>query len=43
MNDFSVDYYTIDVKDIVNVHRYLMNKHYIKECSNLLNKLLLHY
>ena len=43
MNDFSIGYYTIDVNDIVDVHIYLMNKYYIKECSNLLNKLLLHY
>ena len=28
--DFSVDYYSIDVNDIVEIHKYLMKRHDIK-------------
>ena len=29
MSDFSVSYETIDVNDIVNIHKYMMKKHNI--------------
>ena len=28
--NFSVDYKTFDTSNIVNIHKYLMKKHYIK-------------
>ena len=41
--DFSVDFSTADVSDIMDVQQYLMKKNNVKWCSNLLNKLLLIY
>ena len=41
--DFSVDYDSIDVNDILNIHKYLLVKNNIKWCSGLLNKYLVHY
>ena len=41
--DFSVDYSSIDKSDIWNIHRYLMTKNNIKECSSLLNKCFIYY
>ena len=41
---FSVDYYSIDVDNILNIHKYLMKKKKdIKQCFNLLKKCLLDY
>ena len=34
--NFSVDYNTIDITDIINIHKYLMKKHDIKKCFDLL-------
>ena len=34
--DVSVDYNAIAVADILNIHKYLMKKHDIKWCLNLL-------
>ena len=39
--NFSVDYNSIAVSDIVDLHKYLMQKHNIKWCSNLLNQVFL--
>ena len=39
--DFSVDYDAIAVDDILNIHKYLMKKHYINECLDLLRECLL--
>ena len=42
MYDLSIDYKVIDKSDILNIHKYLMNKNgivYIK-CLNLLRKYL---
>ena len=41
--DFSVDYNSIDNTDILNIHKYLMNKNNMKQCLALLNKCLLFY
>ena len=41
--DFSVDYNSIDNTDILNIHKFLMNKNNIKQCLALLNKCLLFY
>ena len=41
--DFSVDYDSIDVDDILNIHNFLMKKHNIKWCLDLLRKCLLDY
>ena len=41
--DFSDDYSAIDKSDILNIHKYLMAKNNIKQCSNLLNQCLLGY
>ena len=30
VNEFAVDYNTIDVNEIVDIHKYLMKKHNIK-------------
>ena len=30
MYDFSIDYNSIDISDITNIHKYLMKKHDIK-------------
>ena len=30
--DFSVDYNSIDVSDIINIYKYLIKKHGIKQC-----------
>ena len=39
--DFSVDYDAIAVVDILDIHKYLMKKHDVKQCLNLLKKCLL--
>ena len=36
MYDFAVDYNIIDASDIINVNKYLMKKHDIKWCLDLL-------
>ena len=36
--DFSVDYDAIVVNDILDIHKYLMEKHDIKQCLDLLKK-----
>ena len=41
--DFSVDSNSIDKSDILNIHKYFMNKNNIKYCLALLNKCLLWY
>ena len=41
--DFSVDYNSIDKSDILNIHKNLMSKNNIKQCSTLLRKCLLYY
>ena len=33
VNDFSVDYNSIDKSDIINIHNYLLAKNNIKSCS----------
>ena len=43
MYDFSLDYDAIDKSDILIIHKYLMVKNDIKQCSRLLKKCLLHY
>ena len=35
--NFSADYDSIDVDDILDIHRYLMKKHDIKQCLDLTN------
>ena len=41
--DFSVDYNIIDVSDFVDIYKYLIKRHNIKQCSNVWNKLLIRY
>ena len=41
VDDFSVDYDSIDVHNVLGIHTYLMKKHNIKWCLNLLKKCLL--
>ena len=41
MYDSSFDYDAIYKYDILNIHKYLMIKNNIKECSGLLSKLIL--
>ena len=40
---FSVDYNIIDTSNITNIHKYLIKKHDIKKCFELLKKCLLNY
>ena len=40
--DFSVDYNSIGRYDILNIHKYLLTKNKVKQCSILLNKCLLY-
>ena len=40
--DLSVNYNSIDKYEILNIHKYLMNKNNIKRCLALLNKCLLY-
>ena len=42
VHDFSFNYGSIDVDDILDIHKYLMKKNNII-CLDLLNKYLLHY
>ena len=39
--DFGVDYDAIAVDDILDIHKYFMKKHDIKQCLSLLKKCLL--
>ena len=39
--DFNVDYESIAIDDILDIHKYLMKKHDIKQCLDLLRKCLL--
>ena len=39
--DFSVDYDAVGVNNVLDIHKYLMKKHDIKECLDLLKKCLL--
>ena len=41
--DFSVDYYIIGVNDVINIHKYLMKKHDIKQFFDFLKKCLPNY
>ena len=41
--DFSVDYTVIKKSDILNSHKYLMEKNNIKQCWGLSNKCLFYY
>ena len=41
--DFSVDYYIIGVNDVINIHKYLMKKHDIKQFFDFLKKYLPNY
>ena len=41
--DFSVDYNIIDTSNINNIHKYLIKKHDIKKCFELLKKYLLNH
>ena len=41
--DFSVDFNSINKSEILNLHRYLMTKNNIKQCSVLLKKCLMYY
>ena len=43
MYHFSVGYNSIDKSNILNIHKYLMTKNNIKQCSALLNRCLLYY
>ena len=43
MYDFSVDYRAFDTSNIIDIHKYLMEKHYIKQCLELKKNLLLGY
>ena len=43
VNDFLVDYNSIDKSNILNIHKYLMIKSNKKQCLPLLNKSLLYY
>ena len=40
---FSVDYNNIDVDDILNIQKYSIKKHNIKQCLDLLKKYFLNY
>ena len=40
--DFSVDYNIIDTSNITDIHKYLMKKHDVKQCLELLKKCLLY-
>ena len=42
VHDFSGDYDSIDVDDILDVHKYLMVNNNITLCPGLLNKCFLH-
>ena len=41
--DFSVDYGGVEADDIVDIHRYLMNRNKINEIIRFINKSLLDY
>ena len=41
--DFFVDYNIIDISNIINIHKYLMEKHDIRSCLDLFKKCLLDY
>ena len=41
VHDFTIDYIIID--NIIDIHKYLMKKHDIKECLGLLKKCLSYY
>ena len=43
MFDFSVNYNIIDINSIINIYKYLMKKHDIKKCLDLLEKCLLSF
>ena len=43
VNDFLVDYNSIDKSNILNIHKYLMIKSNKKQCLASLNKSLLYY
>ena len=40
-DDFSVDYDAIAVDDILDIHKFLMKTHGVKQCSDLFKKYLL--
>ena len=40
MYGFSVEYVSTDVDDIVDIHKYLMKSHDIKQCLDFFKKLL---
>ena len=39
-NNFSVDYNIMDNSNIINIHKYLMKKHDVEYCLNLLKKFI---
>ena len=41
--EFSVDYDIIEIGNIIDIHKYLMKKHDIKQCLELLKICLLNY
>ena len=41
--EFSVHYNIIDASNVINIHKYLMKKHDIKLCLELLKNCLLYY
>ena len=43
VSDFPGEYNSIDVDDVLDIHKYLMKKHDIKQCLGLLKKCLLNY
>ena len=43
IDDFSVDFNIFDTTNIIDIHKYLMKKHDIKQCLDFLKKCLLYY
>ena len=43
VNDFSVDYKSINVEDIIEINKYLVKKHHINKCLDLSKKYLLDF
>ena len=43
VDEFPVEYSTIDISDTVDIHKHFMKKHNINYCLNLFKKGLLDY
>ena len=41
MYDFSVDYDSVDVDDILDIHKCLMKKHNMEKCLDSFNKMFI--